>query len=110
MGLCQNILDIAVDAAKKNKAGKILKITIRAGEMRGLVEDQMQFCFQFVSKDTIAEGATLKVEKIEIAAKCKDCNREFTVKEYLFVCPGCSGTNLDISTGQELLIKDIEVA
>ena len=109
MGLCENILGIAVDTAKKHGASKIVRVTIKAGEMRGIVDSQMKFCFTFMAKDTIAEEAELVIEKIPIAAKCGKCGDLFTVLDFKFSCPKCLSEDLAILSGKELVIKDIEV-
>ena len=109
MGLCENILNIALEAAGRNNARKIVKITVKAGEMRGVVESQMKFCFGFMAKDTIAENAELVIEKVEISASCKSCGMKFTVREFNFTCGSCSSSDLEIHTGKELMVKDIEV-
>ncbi len=54
MGIAQNILEIAVEAANKEGATKITRIDLVAGELRGIVPMQLTFCFGIVAKDTIA--------------------------------------------------------
>ena len=109
MGLAQNILDIALNTASQHNVKKITKITIRAGKLRGIVPDQLSFCFGFVAKDTIAEGTELVVNSLPIKVKCKDCQKEFSVEEFKFICPDCEGEDIDVLQGMELLVENIEV-
>ena len=109
MAICEYILATALKAAEKADAKKIITLNISAGAMRGIKEEFMNFSFSFISKSTIAEGARLKIETVDITALCKDCQNIFTVEEFKFVCPNCSSSNIDSLTGMELILKDIEI-
>ncbi|MEW6440741.1 MAG: hydrogenase maturation nickel metallochaperone HypA [bacterium] len=109
MGLAQNILDIVLRSARQNQASRIVRISVRAGQLRGIVPDQLRFCFGFVAKDSMAEGAELAIQTVPIRAKCKRCSQEFQVEEFRFVCPGCENVDLELLQGKELMIENIEV-
>ena len=110
MSLAQNILDIVLNAANQNNVKKVQKITIRAGQLRGIVPEQLRFCFGFVAKDSIAEEADLVVNSLPIRGRCKQCSEEFFVKEFTFKCPQCENEDIEVLQGMELLVENIEVA
>ena len=77
VALAQSIFDIATETAKKNKAGKIIGIRLRIGELSCVNLDSLQFAFACISSDTLAQGAklsastiresqTLEIESIEV--------------------------------------------
>ena len=109
MGLAQNFLDIVLKTAAQHNVKKIVKITIRAGQLRGIVPEQLKFCFGFVAKDSIAEEAELIVNSLPIKGRCKGCGNEFFVKEYRFICPECENEDIEVLQGMELLVENIEV-
>jgi len=109
MSLAQNILDIARKAAVQHQAKRIVRISIRAGQLRGIIPEQLRFCFGFVAKDTIAEGSELLVRTLPIQARCKGCRSLFFVQEYKFVCSECGGEDVEVVQGMELLVENIEV-
>ncbi len=109
MSIAQSILKIVVPQAERNGAKKIKLIRVRAGELRGIVQEQLSFLFEFVAKDTIAEGATLAVERVPIKSVCKECKHEFMVQEYSFICPECESKDVDTIEGMELDVKEIEI-
>ncbi|MDD5312970.1 MAG: hydrogenase maturation nickel metallochaperone HypA [Dehalococcoidia bacterium] len=109
MGVAQNILDIAVAAAQKEGAQKITRINMIAGELRGIVPMQLSFCFGIVAKDSIASGAYLNIEEVPVTAHCENCNSDFAVEEYQYICPKCGSTKIQLTGGTELRIKDIEI-
>lgn len=110
MSLAQNILDIVQKTASQHNAKKVLKITIRAGQLRGIVPEQLKFCFGFVAKDSLAEEAELLVHSLPIKGRCKQCQTEFFVKEFRFACEACQAEDIEVLQGMELLVENIEVA
>jgi hydrogenase nickel incorporation protein HypA/HybF len=109
MGIAQNILDIAVEAANKEGAQKITRIDLIAGELRGLVPMQLTFCFGIVAQNTIASGAYLNIQEVPVTAHCEDCGTDFPVEEYQYLCPRCNSANVHVTGGTELRVKDIEI-
>jgi len=111
MGLVQNIVDIVLKTAEQNGITKVLRINIRAGQLRAIVPKQLQFCFEILSRESkILQGAELVVETLPVKGKCKSCKHEFPVNEYRFVCPECEHEDIDVLQGMELLVANIEVA
>ena len=109
MSIAQSILKIVLVEAQKNGATRVKTVRIRAGELRGIVQEQLGFFFEFITKDTIAEGAAFEVEYIPIKANCKSCEHVFMVKEFEFLCPECESKDVDVIQGMELAVKEIEI-
>jgi hydrogenase nickel incorporation protein HypA/HybF len=109
MGIAQNILDIALDAANKEGAKKITRINLISGELRGIVPLQLTFCFGMVAQDTIASGAYLDIESVPVSGHCNQCTADFPIEEYQYLCPRCNNKDIQITGGTELRIKDIEI-
>lgn len=109
MGIAQNILDIAVAAAQKEGATRITRIDLIAGELRGIEPMQLTFCFSMVAKDTMAAGAYLNIETVPVRGYCHDCRADFQIEDYIYICPKCSSTKIEVTGGTELRLKDIEI-
>lgn len=109
MGIAQNILDIAVVAAQKEGASRITRIDLIAGELRGIEPMQLTFCFDIVAKDTLAGGAYLNIETVPVRGHCNDCQADFQIEDYVYVCPKCGSAKIEVTGGTELRLKDIEI-
>lgn len=109
MSIAQSILDIAISVAQKEGASKITRVNLVAGELRGIETMQMTFCFSLAAKDTIASGAQLNIEQVPVSGHCNDCKSDFTIEEYAYICPKCGSTAIQITGGDELRLKDIDI-
>jgi len=103
------MLDIVLQQADLHDVKRISAINLKVGAWTSIVPDCVQFYFEALSKDTIAEGAELKIEKIPLTGRCEDCGEIFEIEELLFACPHCSSKRVNIETGRELFIDSIEV-
>ena len=109
LSIAQNIMKIVDSSARQSGATSVKTIRIRAGALRGIVSEQLLFLFDFVKKETIAEGATLEVEIVPVKARCKDCQRVFLVENFEMICSECQSKDLDVINGMELDVKEIEI-
>jgi hydrogenase nickel incorporation protein HypA/HybF len=109
LSITQSILYVALENAKKAEAGRIGKINITVGELSGIVEDCVRFYFDFLSRDTIAAGASLEFSRVPTRLRCRSCGTEFSPGESRWVCPACQQQKIDILYGRECSIESIEV-
>ena len=109
LAITQSMFDLVLEQAKKAEAKKVGKINLVIGEMTGVVSECVKFYFDFISKGTPAEGATLSFVTVPPKAKCRDCDKLFELKEFDWTCPRCGGNNLQIVAGEELFVESIEV-
>ena len=107
--ITQNMFDLVLEQANKAGAKKVGKINLVIGEMTGVVGDCVQFYFNFISKGTPAEGATLSFTMIPPKARCRNCDKSFELKEFDWICPYCQGNSMEIIAGKELFVESIEV-
>ncbi len=105
--LAENILDIALDAAKQNHAAKIFKVGLTLGEMAGVEVEALNLSFDVLKKNTPADGAELVIKRVPISATCNKCGKNFRLERYNFFCPECDGI-LILQSGRELLVEFVD--
>ena len=108
-GITENIITIALDKASEAQASKITQINLVMGELSGFVQDCIQFYFDSLSKDTIAQEAVVHFESVPAQLRCQNCSTIFHPQDALWSCPGCQGQSVEILKGRELYIESMEV-
>jgi hydrogenase nickel incorporation protein HypA/HybF len=88
---------------------RVDRVTLVIGELSGVVPDSVRFCFDLCTKGTPLEGAALEILDVPGRAWCRGCQTEIELHDLIPLC-GCGSTDLDITSGQELTIKQVEVA
>lgn len=105
----ENLLDIAIQHAGKAGATRILSLNITIGALASIIDDSVQFYWDIISKDTIAEGAKLQFTRIPVEILCLDCNKNYTPQDGISSCPLCDGIHVKIISGQEFFLDSIDV-
>ncbi|ADJ26696.1 hydrogenase nickel insertion protein HypA [Dehalogenimonas lykanthroporepellens BL-DC-9] len=109
MAVTQSLLDIVIKEAEKAGAKKVNAVNLVIGELSGLVDDSVQFYFDFLTKDTIADGSRLVFRRVPARMKCRACEAEFSPEPDEWVCPQCDQWQAEVVAGKEFYIDSIEV-
>jgi len=109
VSICESIMDILKGEAAKAGASKITSVRLKIGEMAGVVDEALRFAFEVVSQDTLAQGAELFIDNVPLTARCISCNVEFHVDGYAFSCPDCNSPEIELISGREMLIEEIDM-
>jgi hydrogenase nickel incorporation protein HypA/HybF len=106
----QNTLDIAISQARQQGAAKIDSLTLKIGELSGVISEALEFAFEVLIKDTIAEDARLEIETIPVKCYCQQCDLIFQPESYIYQCLECQQISTDIVEGRELELVSLIVS
>jgi hydrogenase nickel incorporation protein HypA/HybF len=110
MALCESILGVLEAEAKRQAFARVKGVWLEIGPFSGVEPEAMKFCFDAVTRGTLAENATIAIIETRGTAFCLDCAREVEVAERFSPCPDCGRHQLQITGGEELRIKELEVS
>ena len=109
IAIAKSIIEIAEAKAREQNSGPIQAIKIRLGEFTTVVREALEFAFEAVRQDTLAENARLEIESVPMVVRCVTCGSVTDpVREVCLICPQC-GLPLEIVSGEELQVEYIEV-
>ncbi|MFC1950871.1 hydrogenase maturation nickel metallochaperone HypA [Chloroflexota bacterium] len=108
LAITNEMIKLVADEAGKAGMGKINKINLIVGKLTGYVNDSIQFYFDILSKDTVAEGAKLFFTTIPGQLQCNSCQKTFELDQFDYICPGCNGVSVKLVSGSELRVESIE--
>jgi hydrogenase nickel incorporation protein HypA/HybF len=105
----ESLLEIALRHAQQADAARVTDLHLVIGELSSVIDDSVQFYWDFVSEGTPAEGATLHFKRIPAEMACQECSETYDPKVDL-TCPECSSSNVRVVSGQEFFLEAIEVS
>jgi hydrogenase nickel incorporation protein HypA/HybF len=109
LGITQSILNIALRHAQEAGAVRVRELNLVVGELASVVDDSVQFYWDMIAKDTIAEGATLNFKRLPSTLRCNHCAHEFPMNQQDFSCPACGSTQVTVARGDEFYLESIDV-
>jgi hydrogenase nickel incorporation protein HypA/HybF len=109
LGITEEILRTALEAAAKEGATRVNDVSISVGELTEVMEFALQFNWDVVTQGTIAESATLTVNMIRPRSRCLSCSHEYDHHKLDFTCPECGNAFVDNLAGRELQIDSIDI-
>jgi hydrogenase nickel incorporation protein HypA/HybF len=107
LAITEGVIKVAVAAAGGRR---VRAIDLVIGALSSVVDDSVQFYFDFLSRETLAEGAMLRFRRVPAVARCLDCAAESEIIPPLPEgCPRCGSVRLRVSGGDQFRVESIEV-
>ena len=110
LGIVVHVVKQCEELAVKNKASKVAEVTLEVGEVSGVVKEYFVDAFEWYKKRTEhMKECKLNYITIKAITYCEDCKRTYSTVEYGKECPYCHSPNTYLTTGKDVMIKDIKV-
>lgn len=109
MSLAESVLQLIEDNAKTNGFTRVKTVWLEIGQLSGAEAEAMRFCFDAVTRGSLAEGAALEIVSTPGSGWCLDCSKTVDVAARYEPCPACGGYAVQITGGTEMRVKELEV-
>jgi hydrogenase nickel incorporation protein HypA/HybF len=109
MSLAEGVLQLIEDAARAQSFTQVNTVRLEIGELSGVEPEAMRFCFDAVTRNSVAQGAQLEIIALPGVGWCMACAQSVPMKEVFGECPRCGGYQMQVTGGTEMRVKDLEV-
>ena len=109
MSLTESLIDLVEEEARKGAFSKVGVVRLEVGALSHVSEDALIFCFDAVSRGTIAEGAKLDIITVPGQGWCMDCSKTVSLSERFGPCPECGNHHVQMTAGDEMRLHELEV-
>ena len=109
LSVTESLLKIAVEHAEKANAQRVTDLHIVIGDLASMVDDSIQFYWDIIARDTIAEQATLHFRRVPAELQCNTCSAKYQPTDKELICPNCHGIGAKIISGEEFFLESIDV-
>lgn len=109
MSICEGILQVIEEQASSQQFSRVKSVWLEIGPLAGVELDALRFGFDVVTRNSLADGAALEIIEMPGTAWCLECSKSVPIRQRFDACPDCGSFQLQITGGDELRIKELEV-
>lgn len=109
LSIAESIIEQIEGNALTHKFKKVTKITLEIGVLAGIEKSALLFCFDAAAKNSLAEGAELVIRDKLAKGTCRHCHQQVSTSNWYEPCPHCGQMEIDITEGQQMIIKSLQV-
>lgn len=113
LSIAASVVEIACRYARPVPGGtpaqRVTKVHVQVGYLRQVVPAALAFSFELVAQGTAAEGAELELDTVPAVGRCRRCGIESRLRAFPLQCGACSGFDLEIVAGEELVVESLEL-
>lgn len=110
MALAEGMLQIIEDAARKNGAAHVTSVRLELGALSHVEAEALRFCFGAVTHGGPAAGARLDIVTTPGLAWCMPCGVRVPLAALGNACPYCGSYQLAVVQGEDMRVREIEIA
>ena len=109
MALATSVLQIVEDTARRHGAQRVSAVRLEIGRLSHVESEALRFSFDVVTRDSLADGARLEILATDGTAWCMRCSDSVALDRLGDPCPCCGSYQLQVTGGDDMRVKDIEI-
>ena len=109
MSLAEGILQLVEETAQREKAQRVKLVLLEIGRLSTVEPEALRFCFDAVTRGSIAQDAALEIVSIDGQGWCMQCGQTQPMVEVHGACPTCGSYQMQATAGTEMRVKEIEI-
>ena len=109
LSLARDLL-AAIERKLDRSDARVVRVTVSIGSATGIVSESLRFAFRVICEGTRVDGAELAVTTLAARSRCADCGIVFDFDGLIGQCPGCGRLGGELLSGDEMILRAIEVA
>lgn len=98
------------DAAHPARPCAVRVVRLEIGALAAVEIESLRFAFDVVRSGSVADGAELDIVQVPGSAWCMQCSRSVAIAERGDPCPECGSWQLQVTGGDQMRVKELELA
>ena len=109
LSVTESLLEIALRHGQNAQARRITDLYLVIGRLSSILDESVQFYWDIVAKESLAEGAELHFRRTPAEFLCLDCQQYYSPGEEDFACPYCGSQRVKVTAGEEFCLESIGI-
>ena len=108
VSLIESVVALVEDQRRMHDFARVRLIRLQVGALGHAEPEALRFCFDAVTRGTIADGARLEMDIVAGSGWCVRCRGTVKLEERFAACPAC-GAEVRMTAGCDLRLAELEV-
>lgn len=109
MSLAEGMLQLIEDAAQQQGFTRVKTVWLEIGQLACVEQESLRFGFDVVTRGSIAEQARLEIIEAAGQGWCGKCAQNFPLTALYEACPECGSYDIEVTGGDGMRVKELEV-
>lgn len=109
MSIAEGVLKLVEETASREQANRVKLVVLQIGKLSSVEPEALRFCFDAITRGSIAEGAALEIVDVSGAGWCTPCAATVAIADLFGACPVCGSFQVQASSGMEMRVKEIGI-
>ena len=109
LSIAHNIIQIVNSSVEQDKLDLVDKIYLKVGLLSNVLIESLNFSYTSIIENTPLENSRLDIELLPIKIRCNDCYEINTTNDFIFSCPNCKSSAINVIGGDEMIISSINI-
>ncbi|MBF0154275.1 MAG: hydrogenase maturation nickel metallochaperone HypA [Magnetococcales bacterium] len=110
LSLAMAMVEQLQEILAREQVHKLLSVTVAVGALSGVDRGAFAFSFPLVVEGTPLAGVRLLIEETPLRLRCQECGEVSQPEEIcLLHCAACASGRVEILSGQDFVIRSLEV-
>ncbi|HUU05713.1 MAG TPA: hydrogenase maturation nickel metallochaperone HypA [Patescibacteria group bacterium] len=103
------LIQSALELREEENFSSIKTLTVLIGRLHHVVPEVLQNHFRILKKEhPPLSRSRLVIEIAPLRITCRACGQETPIERPTFACSSCQATDIEITSGREMHLKEIE--
>lgn len=107
LGVLNSMVHTIENIVNEKGITEVEKLVIEVGELSGIVPRYLEQSWPAATYKTFMENTSLEMVVVPGIVKCRNCGRVFNAVYSDLSCPACTNQDMEILSGDDMIIKEI---
>ncbi len=109
ISIARELIETTLETVQAYPHSRVTAVHVKVGPLSSVAPEALLFAWDSLVDETELAGAELRIDATLVAAECLSCKEDFPIDGYQFSCPYCGSRQIQVVSGDEMEITDVEV-
>jgi hydrogenase nickel incorporation protein HypA/HybF len=105
--IVKTLLKQVDEVVQQNDAHAVRKVSVEIGPLSGVETELVRSAFAQLAPQTTSANAKLEIVEIGLQIRCRHCQTESEINDFVFRCPDCGSGEVQVTDGDCVRLQSV---